>query len=116
MNRAVLNYIVTSCPERIVELGEDNGVADTETSIRLARLLATGELILENLTAAQMYHYENAMRPLLENIPCDGVINSFMSEDDDLCTGNGFVDDESLLMSYETDDFRCQHCRHDANH
>ncbi|WP_447875151.1 hypothetical protein [Serratia fonticola] len=64
---------------------------------------------IEKLTSKQSFHYENFIKPLIENVTCEGVVGP------GTCTGDGFVDDESLYISYLEDDFKCQFCRHDAN-
>ena len=44
-----------------------------------------------------------------EDVQCEGVFGK------DTCKGNGFIDDESLLIPYMDDEFLCQLCRHDRD-
>ena len=117
MSLEVLGFIFDNCPEKIEELAEENKVRNVDVSLRLADLLGHGKKTLEELTEAQMYHYEKAMRPLIENVPCEGVLGIIENDDGeyvDTCNGNGYVDEESLLISYQEGDFKCQTCRLDA--
>ena len=117
MSLEVLGFIVDNCPEKIAELAKKNKIRNVDVSLRLAGLLGHGEKTVEELTEAQMYHYEKSMLPLIENIPCNGVLGIIENEDGeyvDTCNGNGYIDEESLLISYQEDDFKCQICRFDA--
>jgi hypothetical protein len=60
-------------------------------------------------SSKQQYHYDYPIEPLIENVPCGGVFG------DDICTGNGVIDDESLLGCYLEDNFLCQLCRFDSD-
>lgn len=116
MSLEVLGFIVDNCPEKIEKLAEENNVKNVDASLRLAELLVRGKIAFEDLTKPQEYHYENAMRPLIENIPCNGVLGIIENGDGEYvetCNGNGYVDEESLLISYQEDDFKCQICRFD---
>ncbi|EGQ8490968.1 hypothetical protein GTP20_23820 [Vibrio alginolyticus] len=117
MSLEVLGFIFDNCPEKIEELAEGSKVKNVDVSLRLAGLLGHGDITLEELTEAQVYHYEKSMRPLIENVPCDGVLGIIENDDGeyvDTCNGNGYIDEESLLISYQEDDFKCQICRFDA--
>lgn len=112
----VLQFISENCPEKIEELAEARGVRNVDVSLRLARLLSQGELSIDELTEAQMYHYNQTMRPLIERVSCDGVLGMIENENGeyiDTCNGDGYIDEESLLISYQEDDFKCQICRFD---
>jgi hypothetical protein len=118
MSLEVLELIFNNCPEKIEQLAEENKVKNVDVSLRLADLLGRGKKTLEELTDAQMYHFEKTMRPLIENVPCDGVLGIIENDDGeyvDTCNGNGYIDEESLLISYQEDDFKCQICRFDAD-
>lgn len=107
MNIEVLQHIVRNEPERIETLAKENGI-DPSASVGVAEFLAGNDGDTSLLSSKQQYHYDNAIEPLIENVPCDGVFG------DDTCTGNGVIDDESLLGCYQEDSFLCQHCQFDS--
>ncbi|MFM5646344.1 hypothetical protein [Aeromonas caviae] len=111
MNLEVLNYIVENAVEKIEELAEENNL-DCHASVGVANFLLGNDGDVSKLSDKQRYHYENCIQPLIERVPCDGVIGPV--EDGDTCSGDGYVDDESLMGCYLEDDFKCQLCRYDA--
>ena len=111
MNLELLLYIVNSVPEKIESLAKAVNL-EPSVSIGVAKFLHVNNGDVSRLSEKQLHHYENCIKPLIENVPCQGVIG--IVEDGDTCYGDSFVDDESLLISYIEDDFKCQLCRHDA--
>ncbi len=112
MNLEVLAFIVDSAPEKIEELAGSEKV-DSAASIGVAKALIGNGGNVEALSAKQKFHYENCIAPLIENVACDGVIG-YHEDGSDTCSGNGYIDEESLLASYMEDDFKCQLCRYDS--
>lgn len=107
----VLNYIVENAVEKIENLAEANNI-DSHASVGVANFLLGNEGDLGKLSEKQRFHYENCIKPLIENVRCEGVIGPV--ENGDTCNGNGYIDDESLMACYIEDDFKCQICRFDA--
>lgn len=108
MNYEVLQHIVRNEPGRIEALADANSL-DASASAGVAEFLAGNDGDVSLLSSKQKYHYDNAIEPLVENVSCDGVFGG------DTCTGNGIIDDESLLSCYLEDNFLCQHCRFDSD-
>jgi hypothetical protein len=104
----VLKHIVSNNPQYIEELAEQNKL-DESASVGIARAIIGYDGDISKLKPNQNHHYEKCIKPLLEDVPCDGVFGP------DTCTGTGYVDDDSLLISYMSGDFMCQHCRFDAD-
>jgi len=106
MNLVVLNYVIENKHERLAD-----SVTQANTSFDAA--VGVGKLLLAHngdpsvLMGNQVYIYEKCILPLFK-VACHGVFG------EETCTGNGFVDDESLLLSYQEDEFLCQHCRFDS--
>ncbi|HHX8536176.1 TPA: hypothetical protein ACVO0U_003060 [Vibrio alginolyticus] len=116
MNLEVLQYLVDDAPHYLEENAQARNL-DVGASIGIARRLLGNDGDITELSPAQLYHYDNVIKPLIENVSCDGVLGEM--EDDDgnwfsTCNGDGSIDDESLLMSYQEEDFKCQICRFDA--
>lgn len=115
MNLEVLGFLLEN--DRIVEESAENVGLDESISIGIGRMLIANNGDLDELSSNQMYHYQQVLQPLLENVSCDGVMGMMETDDGDwvdTCNGDGVVDDESLFMSYLEDDFKCQICRYDA--
>jgi len=106
MNLDVLKYVIDNEHEHLEEL-----VVESNTSLGAA--VGVGKILLANngdtsvLKGNQVYVYEKCIEPLFK-VACHGIYG------EETCAGNGFVDDESLLMSYQEDEFLCQHCRFDS--
>lgn len=109
MNIAALIHIVENNPELIE--GEVPAGIHSATTIGVAKSLIGKKGNVEELTENQRYHYVNFIRPLVENVVCDGV---FGPEDEggDGCIGNGRIDDGDLAGCYIADTMLCQQCRH----
>lgn len=110
MNIAALRHIVENAPELIEENVPAKGNFDA--TIGVAKLLIGNNGKVNELSEKQSYHYDNYIRPLIENVPCDGV---FGPDDDDGghsgCIGSGTVDDEDLEGCYILDEMLCQECK-----
>jgi len=107
MHLQALKWIV----DNKVELIEEN-VAGTKydplITVGIAKRLVANSGDLSSLSPSQKYHYEEFIKPLIELVPCEGVLG------EDTCSGNGYIDDESLIGCYEDDEFLCQLCRYDS--
>lgn len=112
MNIEVLNHLIQNDVERIEQLATIGNV-DAAASVGIAKLVLAKKGDVASLTAKQTYLFDTAVRPLIENVSCKGVIG-YIEDGSDTCVSGGIIDDESLLISYLDDDFKCQHCRHDA--
>ncbi|EGQ7763271.1 TPA: hypothetical protein ACVOZB_004686 [Vibrio diabolicus] len=115
MDLEVLQFLLDN--ERIIEESAADAGLDESISIGIGRKLIANDGDLEELSSKQMYHYQQVLQPLLENVSCDGVMGMMETDDGDwvdTCNGDGVIDDESLLISYQEDDFKCQICRYDA--
>jgi hypothetical protein len=106
MNTDVLKYIVENLPD-LIEIKLRDTSFDHAATIGVARVIIHNDGDISLLSDKQKFHYESFIKPLLEEVQCEGVFGK------NTCTGNGFVDDESLLISYQEDEFLCQHCRYD---
>lgn len=106
MNLELLDYLLNDGAhyiEDIVNLTKYDLTAATGVG---AILLANGGDV-EILSPKQNFHYKKFIQPLIENVPCDGIYGP------GTCTGDDFVDEESLITSYQENNFICQHCRYD---
>ncbi len=111
MNIEVLSHIVNNSVELIERLADENGL-DCSASVGVAKLLIGNNGNISELSPRQKHHYEKCIQPLIEDVPCEGVIGPV--EEGSTCSGNGYIDDESLLGCYLEDDFKCQLCRYDS--
>lgn len=109
MNLEVLNHILDNAPETIAERVQGTG-HDPDAAVGVGKLLLGNGGNIDALSKNQRFYYDNYIKSLLEDVPCDGILGD---PEFDSCTGTGDVDDESLLLSYQEDRFLCQHCRFD---
>ncbi|MCX7131063.1 hypothetical protein [Aeromonas sp.] len=115
MNVEILEYLLKN--ENHIEDMAKNAKVDSGASFGIIKLLLANHGDIGVLKGKQIYHYENVIKPLLENVQCEGPMG--MMDDDNgnwvsSCVNDGIVDDESLYQSYLEEDFKCQICRHDA--
>ncbi len=101
----VLKYIVDNNEEYIMDSAKENGINNPDASVGVAKFLLGGSGNFSEMSVNQKHHYDNAIKPLIIDVPCDGMIN-----EDGSCIGNGSIDEDSLLGAYIGQDMRCQHC------
>lgn len=111
MNLEVLKHIVDNEVEKIEELANENNL-DCRASVGVASFLLGNDGDISKLSHKQQHYYQHCIQPLIEDVPCNGVIG--MVEEGDTCNGNGYIDDQSLMGCYLEDDFKCQICQFDA--
>ncbi len=115
MNLEVINHLIDN-EHYIMEKAADCGL-DGSISLIVAQILRDNNGELSSIKGKQIYHYENVIRPLLEEVVCEGPIGFVEDEDgnyESSCINGGIVDDESLYQAYLEEDFKCQTCRYDA--
>jgi hypothetical protein len=111
MNLDVLSHIVDNDPERIEDLAQE-AKQDPKAAIGIAAKVL-GEKTDSDLSEKQKFVFDRCIRPLIEAVPCDGVFG-MDEEGHDTCPHGGIIDDESLLLCYQEDEFMCQNCRYDS--
>ncbi len=103
MNVEILKFVIESEHEIFVELaGKHLGSA---TGIAKKLIAENGDISV--LKGKQKYIYERCISPLFD-LDCDGLAG------EGTCTGDGKIDEDSLLSAYMEEDFLCQHCRFDS--
>lgn len=115
MNLEVLEYLLEN-ESYIEDIAKDTKV-DSGASFGIVQLLLANHGNIGVLKGKQIYHYENVIKPLLENVQCEGPIGMVDDDNGNLvssCVNGGIIDDESLYQSYMEEDFKCQICRYDA--
>ena len=115
MNLEVLEFLLDN--ESYIEDMAKDAKVDSNASVGIVKLLLANKGDLSILKGKQTYHYENVIKPLLENVQCEGPIGMIDDEDGNWvtsCVNDGVVDDESLYQSYLEEDFKCQICRYDS--
>jgi len=107
----VLEYILDNCDYYITEIAEENSISDPEISIRIGHFLTGNSENFSKMTPNQKFHYDKAIKPLIHNVHCEGMIGDH-EDGSSSCIGDGFIDEDSLLSAYLEEDMRCQQCRH----
>ena len=76
-----------------------------KTVIGVGTFLLDRDGNVDLLTGKQQVTYETFLKPLLFDVPCQGLAGPGS------CRGNGRIDAEVLLKSYRDEEFLCQCCR-----
>lgn len=106
----ILESIVNDNEELIRDLAQANKVSNPDVSIRVAKFLVADANNFSKMSEKQKYHYENAIEPLINDVPCEGMIGEY-----DSCRGTGFIYEENLVWAYRDQDMRCQECIGEKN-
>ena len=105
MDLEVLEFVLDNGHENFINAIK-NSHSNYEVASSVGEMLLASKGDVSKLKGNQIYVYEKCIAPIFK-VPCEGIYGK------GTCTGNRFVDDESLSMSYQEDDFLCQHCRND---
>lgn len=101
----VLKDIIDNNEYLITDLARKNSVSDPNASVGVAKYLLGNPANFSSMKPKQKYHYENAIKPLVNNVLCEGMIGENHS-----CRGNGLIDEDNLIFAYRDQDMRCQEC------
>ena len=107
MNIAVLKYLTDNDPSFVTD-ATDLGGHDAKAALGVAAFLLAHNGEIERLSPNQRFYWDKYIKPFLQDVPCEGVLG-----DSGACSGNGRIDNESLLLSYQDHKFLCQLCRYD---
>ncbi|MEW8266770.1 MAG: hypothetical protein AB2731_11565 [Candidatus Thiodiazotropha sp.] len=107
MNIEVLKYIIDYENSRLNDLVSESSTS-MDAAIGVAKILLANNGDTSVLKGKQTYVFERCIDPLF-HISCEGIYG------EGTCTGDGMVDEESLLLCYQEDMFLCQHCRFDKD-
>lgn len=102
MNIDALRYLVNKEPE-IIEGNARFFDLSEETTSGIARQAV--DKGVDSLTANQLYYFDKAIRPLIENLRCVG----FHTEEYGEC--NAPLPNEQLYDYYANDETLCESCR-----
>ena len=105
----VLKHIVDNDESFIIDLAEEQGISNSLDSVGIGRFIIADPKNFSQMSGSQKYHYDNAIKPLIVDVLCDGMIGQH-EDGSSSCIGNDFIDEETLLLAYQTDDMRCQQC------
>ncbi len=100
----LLEYLVGKGTRHIEAAVEGSGYLP-KTVIGLGIFLLDNEGDVDLLTAKQKVTFERFLKPLLFEVPCQGISGA------QSCRGDGRIEANLLLKSYRDDEFRCGRCR-----
>ena len=104
MNLSALKEINQNSPEILNESSRNNK-ADEATITGIARVAA--EKGYQALSNPQKYHFDNCIRPLIEDVQCSGYTHEF---DDVKSECDNYLDDEVLVEYYQLQGKYCESC------
>lgn len=109
MNLHALKEILDINVEILEESARDNG-SDENTVVGIAKY-AVGNGY-EKLSNPQKYHFDNCIRPFIENVQCSGYNHEF-EENPRECSNT--LDDDDLVEHYQQGGKYCESCEAQAS-
>jgi hypothetical protein len=104
LNLDLLAYLTHKGARHVEEAVEGTGYLP-RTVIGVGTYLLDIEGDVDLLTAKQKVTFEKFLKPLLLDVPCQGVSGP------GTCQGTGLIEPELLLKCFRDDEFRCGTCR-----
>lgn len=109
MNLEALEEINKNNPEILEQSARDNK-ADVSAVLGIA--LFAAENGYDKLSSAQKYHFDNCIRPLIEDVKCSGYTHE-CEEMPSNC--DAILDDEDLVEYYKYQGKYCESCEAQAS-
>lgn len=110
MNLHALDYINKNCVEVLEQASKDSGV--NEAMIKGVALFAVANGY-DKLSQNQKYHFDETIRPLIENVQCSGFYNPYSGDRVDC---SAILPDENLIAYYGHDETYCESCQSEADY
>ena len=108
----VLQYLINDNIESILNFADECNVSNSDATIGVAKLLVGNSGQIQSLKSKQLYHCKTVIEPLINDVRCDGMVGD-LEDGSSSCNGGDYIDEDSLLIAYQTDDMRCQICKYD---
>lgn len=105
MNIAALDCLLKDNIE-LIETSAKSAKVDVDAAIGVSRQVV-GENTINNLTERQLYIFNEAIRPLIEDLKCSGQWNEVAEEG--YC--GRLIPDENLVSYYQRDETLCESCQ-----
>ncbi|WGV98049.1 hypothetical protein QF117_04105 [Vibrio sp. YMD68] len=105
MNLNALNEIITNSPEILEQSARDSN-ADEGVVLGIARF-AVGNSY-ESLSSNQKYHFDSAIRHLIEDVQCSGYTHEL---EDHHRECSNILDDNDLVEYYQDQGGYCESCQ-----
>lgn len=109
MNLNALREIIENHEHLLVERAQSMGLE--EQSVRAAALIVD-DRGYDALVGRQIWVFDNAVRPLIEDVSCDGYQGLF-GEDQNECPN--ILEDDDLVECYQNESLLCEACQGNAN-
>lgn len=114
MNLDALDELITNQEEIIRASAESNELnADNVWGVAQQVL---GERGIDNLSEKQKYLYENAIRPLIENVPCEGWFDEYDGDHGSHYDCNNMIEKERLAECYRSGSMLCESCEEETTY
>lgn len=110
MNVEALKYIIKNNPEIIEDSARSNS-ADPDTVKGIARFFVDHSY--NNLSDKQQYHFDKSIRPLIEDVKCEGYTHE-LEDVPAYCPAN--IKDEDLIDCYQYQEFYCDSCKEQSEY
>jgi hypothetical protein len=110
MNVDALKDIIKNNPEIIEELARNNS-ANPSTVKGIAQFFI--DKSYNNLSDKQKYHFDKSIRPLIEDVKCEGYTHE-LEDVPAYCAAK--IKDEDLIDCYQYQEFYCDSCKEQSEY
>lgn len=108
MNLKALNYIFTNKPKILDSSAKNNTL--NPNAVRGIAIFAA-ENGYKSLSINQKHYFDNSIRVLIENVPCESYSQRLYGKPDK-CVA--ILKDEDLVQCYQSNTFYCIKCKSEA--
>ncbi len=113
MNLNALDFLVRNREELIRESANDNNL--NEDNVWGVAQKVVGEKSIEALSEKQRYLFDNALRPLIENVSCQGWFDEFDGDEGSHFDCQNTVEERRLIECYQAESMLCESCEEEES-
>lgn len=108
MNLNTLKYLIQNADEIIRESANENNLNE-DNVIGVAQKVV-GEGNVDGLSDKQRYLFDNALLPLIENVPCQGWFDEYDGDDGAHFDCQSTIEEQRLIHCYQEENMLCESC------
>lgn len=113
MNLDVLNFLVRNREELIRDSANDHGLS--EDNVWGVAQKVVGENSITGLSEKQRYLFDNALLPLIEDVPCQGWYDEFDGDEGSHFDCPSTIEEGRLIHCYQEESMLCESCEEEES-
>lgn len=114
MNINALRYLLKDREELIQESARDNKLNE-DNVMGVAHKIA-GEGNIDGLSEKQQYLFENAILPLIDEVPCTGWFDEFDGDEGSHFDCQNIIEEARLIECYREENMLCENCSEEESY